>query len=74
VFVTVILGVEAESRVALYTIPVWAVVLIGGYLLARPGMVAREAAAATALQQQNSEAANDQAPTGDSSIDLALRG
>jgi AAT family amino acid transporter/D-serine/D-alanine/glycine transporter len=55
VFLTVILGVEAESRIALYTVPAWAAVLIGGYLLARPGMAAREAAAATALQQQNSE-------------------
>jgi AAT family amino acid transporter len=55
VFLTVILGVEAESRIALYTVPAWAAVLIGGYLLARPGMAAREAAAATALQQQNSD-------------------
>ena len=51
VFLTVILGVEAENRIALYTVPLWAAVLIGGYLLAKPGMAARDAAATVAVAE-----------------------
>jgi AAT family amino acid transporter/D-serine/D-alanine/glycine transporter len=49
-FVTVILGFDADNRIALYSLPIWAVVLGGGYLLARPRMAAREAAAAAVLR------------------------
>ena len=39
------------------SIPLWAGILIGGYLLAKPGMAAREAAATAALQQTQAAAA-----------------
>ena len=55
-FLTVILGVDPDNRIALYTIPLWAGILIGGYLLAKPGMAAREAAATAALQQTQATA------------------
>ena len=42
-------------RIALYTVPLWAGRLIGGYLLAKPGM-AREAAAKCGLQQTQAAA------------------
>jgi len=42
-FVTVILGFDADSRIAQYALPIWAVVLIGGYFTVKPRMAAREA-------------------------------
>ncbi|MDQ8706128.1 amino acid permease [Streptomyces sp. LHD-70] len=47
-FVTVILGFDADNRIALYAMPIWAAALIGGYLYAKPKIAAREAAAAAA--------------------------
>ncbi len=49
-FVTVTLGFDADNRIALYSLPIWAVILGGGYLLARPRMAAREAAAQAVLR------------------------
>ena len=37
-------------------IPLWAGILIGGYLLAEPGMAAREASATAVLQQTQAAA------------------
>ena len=50
-FVTVILGFDADNRIALYALPIWAVVLVGGYLIAKPRMAARAAAATVAVAE-----------------------
>ena len=44
------------SPVGRSPIPLWAGILIGGYLLAKPGMAAREASATAVLQQTQAAA------------------
>lgn len=50
-FVTVILGFDEDNRIALFALPIWAALLGGGYLIARPKMKAREAAAEALLHE-----------------------
>lgn len=40
-FVTVLLGFDADNRIALYALPIWAVLLVGGYFLYGKNAMAR---------------------------------
>jgi len=52
--VTLLLGIDPDQRYALYALPIWAVVLVGGYYgYGRKGMAAAERSKSLALELQS---------------------
>ncbi len=60
-FVTVLVGFDADNRVALYALPIWAVLLVGGYSLYGKKAMARASTAHPTTTEQVQPASPAQA-------------